>query len=66
MHDAFHPELYVAEKTGIFDCQDSKHPQTKKKKKIISSIFFPSIDIFYIVGNVFSQARKSTRSIENK
>ena len=33
MHDAFHPELYVAEKTGIFDCQDSKHPQTKKKKK---------------------------------
>ena len=32
MHDAFHPELYVAEKTGIFDCQDSKHPQTKKKK----------------------------------
>jgi hypothetical protein len=35
MHDAFHPELYVAEKTGIFDCQDSKHPQTKKKKKKI-------------------------------
>jgi hypothetical protein len=47
MHDAFHPELYVAEKTGIFDCQDSKPPQTKKKKKNVQT----STRIALPVGN---------------